>query len=374
MHIKKRGKKYYFVVQVRDEFDNPKSIERVGGTTKAAARLAAEQYLRMNTDYYGTLTEPESMTFKELFDIFMTDYVEVNLKPATVRSYRQIGKNHLLPFLEKVTLRRLNTRLLQKMLNDKRDTLARSTLSSVLSVLSKCISYACNCGIMHENPTKFLILPKTQKVPVPLHVFTREELTTIMDAFPIHHPFFAPIQLAYFTGMRIGECMALKWKDINFDKGTVYIHSTMFDEHGIPTIQPTPKTTHSIRTIPVSDLGMAVLRKIRKYQQEKFLVLGMRWSDDITVCTDDRCRMMTSDRMRFFGQFCKKTFGSGSFHCLRHTHATMLLEAGEDLDVVSKRLGHSSIATTANIYSHMTKGRMERSRDLLNRLQKYEGK
>ena len=51
MHIKKRGKKYYFVVQVRDEFDNPKSIERVGGTTKAAARLAAEQYLRMNTDY-----------------------------------------------------------------------------------------------------------------------------------------------------------------------------------------------------------------------------------------------------------------------------------------------------------------------------------
>ena len=311
MHLKKRGKKYYFVVSVRDEYGKPKQIERVvGGTTKVAARLATEQFLRTHTNYYGTLKEPGAMEFSQLFENFMTDYVEVNRKPATIRSYLQLGTNHLLPSLGTVELRNLNTRMLQHLLNEKSETLSASPIGSILTVLRNCIHYACNYGVIHEDPTQFLITPPAKKPPKKLRIFNQDELTVMMDAFPIHHPFYAPIRLAYYTGMRMGECMALKWSDIDFDEGTIHIHATLFDNYGIGEIQPTPKNFNSVRTIPVSTKGMKTIKAIRADQQQKFLAMGLPWNENVTVCTDDQCRLMTSDRSDSLSSSAKRTLAA----------------------------------------------------------------
>ena len=79
--------------------------------------------------------------------------------------------------------------------------------------------------------------------------------------------------------------------------------------------------------------------------------------------------MLNPDAMRYFNTWCRDTFGAGyTFHSLRHTHATLLLEAGEDLELVSKRLGHSSINTTAQTYSHVLDARNQKTRSLLDQV------
>lgn len=105
---------------------------------------------------------------------------------------------------------------------------------------------------------------------------------------------------------------------------------------------------------------------MRRLQAERKLAAGKFYRDSGYVCTNGIGKNLTASRMRYFNQVCRKKFGAGSFHTLRHTHATMLLESGVELELVSKRLGHANINTTAGIYSHITKRRSDALRSALD--------
>ena len=123
--------------------------------------------------------------------------------------------------------------------------------------------------------------------------------------------------------------------------------------------------------------------KLQRYLQEELLLKQERkrqagaslafaygtYNADGYVCVrpDSGRRVSTSD-LRYFNDWCKTTFGHGSTHSLRHTHATMLLEAGESLEAVSKRLGHSSIVTTSKYYSNITEKGNSQMKNTLDNL------
>ncbi|MBQ7478439.1 MAG: tyrosine-type recombinase/integrase, partial [Selenomonadaceae bacterium] len=122
----------------------------------------------------------------------------------------------------------------------------------------------------------------------------------------------------------------------------------------------------SIRDIPIGKKFCKILRAEKLRQAARRLEYGKYYKGSNLVCSWPDGSMMVPSDFRYFGQYCKKTFGSGSFHSLRHTHATMLLESGLDLELVSKRLGHSSIVTTARTYSHVLDKRKEKTRLFLD--------
>lgn len=146
-----------------------------------------------------------------------------------------------------------------------------------------------------------------------------------------------PLAISYHTGARFGECCALTWQDVDFDKMELSINKTVIQSGKELIVQDTPKTSHSFRTIPIGRKLIDILKQEKRHQA--ISKLAGHWPNDNYIIH-------------------AKRGGNGySFHSMRHTHATMLLEAGEDLELVSKRLGHGNMATTSRVYSHVLDAR-----------------
>lgn len=357
MVIRKRGDKYYFILSVRDENGQPKRIERVGGNTKAAARKAGELFLAQQVDYYGRFSDVTKITYSQLWENFLSEYAEIYLKPATVRTYRQIGKNHILPKLGKTNLQMLTYRALQNFIIKKHKEVSHGTAELILAVLKKSLGYAVSSGQLHGNFWSLLKLPRQTAPAEKAHVFSQQEIDDLMAKFPAGHPIHMPMILSYYTGMRVGECLALRWRDIDEVNGTIQITSTLYDNLGKGQRQDSAKTATSTRSVPVVPELKAELKDYQHMQKLIFFQMGKRWNISAPICTTADARQATSYTIRYFNMYCRDKFGAGSFHSLRHTHATKLLEAGIPIEEVSKHLGHSNVLTTSKIYSHYTKKR-----------------
>lgn len=362
MYCHKRGKKWYYRIEIKDETGKRKRIERVGGTTKAACEKAYRAAMS-EIDQTGAYTEPTRMTVSECMAEYMAEYVEINLRENTIRAYRAALKNHILPAIGDIELRRVTARLLQNLLNAKKSTHSRGTLITLCAILKKSFAWATNMAkYLHENPAAILQLPTCDQAPTETAVFTPGEIRALFAKFPLGHQYHLPLALAYHTGMRLGECLALSWKDIDMENQEIYIHATLVGK----TIQPIPKSKSSIRTIPFGQKLHKILKTAKAQNAKNRLAYGVHYAKGDLICSWPDGSPLTADDMRHFGQYCKQTFGKGSFHSLRHTHATLLLEAGEDLELISKRLGHSSLYITAKTYSHILTRRRTKTVQLLD--------
>ena len=359
----KRGKHWYYRIQVPDENGNMKWTMRAGGRTKREAEKA--YYKAAETiENEGGIYDAERITVKQFLETWFTDYVELNLRDATIKSYKSDLKNHIVPALGKYHLGKINSRIIQKFINTKSDY-SYGTISHMLTVLKAAFSYAISpCGYILTNPTAGVRVPKNTKPPRKTCVFSKIDIEKIWQKFPEGHHYYLPIMIAYHTGLRVGEVLGLHWSDIDLNADELTVRGTM-TESGV--YQPYPKTKDSCRTIPFGHKLNLILKKEKKHQAEMKLRFSHVYnSNNYVCCRENGLRISTGD-MRYFNEWTKETFGDGyTFHSLRHTHATMLLEAGESLELVSKRLGHSNIVTTSKIYSHIMRDRKEKTLRLLN--------
>ena len=365
-YFRKRGKKWYYTIEIKDEMGNRKKVERVGGLTKAACEKAYRAVM-VDVDYTGEYKSPSDLTVEEFFRQWESEYVEARLKQNTIRSYRNIIENHIIPALGEVKLRRVTGRILQNFLNEKASSYSRGTVGSICSVLKKAFSYAAvMAGYLRDSPAESIQVPAGIDAPKKTSVFTEEQLHEIFSRFPVGHQFHMAVMVAYHTGMRLGECLALSWNDVDMKACSISVHCTVVGDKGAAHIQPMPKSESSIRDIPIGKKFCKILHAEKSRQAARRLEYGKYYKGSNLVCSWPDGSMMVPSDFRYFGQYCKKTFGGGSFHSLRHTHATMLLESGLDLELVSKRLGHSSIVTTARTYSHVLDKRKEKTRLFLD--------
>lgn len=368
MYLRKRGKIWYFSFYVKDERGKSRLIERAGGRTKAEAERNGRRLLRDTVDRTDYYSDNRTMLFCDFLEsVFLPEYVEVFLRPATQRTYRAAIRLHIIPELGGLPLIRVNARTVQRFVNALASKYSRSTTSTMLHVVSRAMRYAKNpCGFIDFDACVGVSIPPSTEAPKRMEPFSPNQIETLFSCFPTGHDFYAPMVLSYYTGMRQGECLALKWEDVDLEHKEIYIHATMFDDGGAGVYQPMPKTRASVRTIVISDTLADILRSVRRLQAERKLAAGKFYRDSGYVCTNGIGKNLTASRMRYFNQVCRKKFGAGSFHTLRHTHATMLLESGVELELVSKRLGHANINTTAGIYSHITKRRSDALRSALD--------
>ncbi len=365
-YIRKRGEKWYYTIETTDENGKRKRIVRVGGKTKPECERAYRMAMH-EKDLTGRIYDAQKITLSYFLDQWMEEFVEKNFRENTIKTYKAAITNHIKPALGSRVLGDLTPRGLQKYINTMTEKYSRSTVTVLLAILKRSLGYAASmCGYLMTNPAQPVQIPKQQEPQKTTHIFSAEELAAIFRRFPPEHQCGLPILLAYHTGLRLGECLALSWDDVDMLGKTLRVHSTLVGG----TVQPIPKTSCSVREIPFGAKLYSILKAAHARQSKNRLRYGAAYNltETNSVCVWPDGRQVDADAMRYFGKFCREQFGDGSFHSLRHTHATMLLEAGEDLELVSKRLGHANMNTTASIYSHVLEKRIKKTVALLDQI------
>lgn len=364
-NVRKRGKKWYYKINWTDDQGVHRSAERVGGLTRKEAEQAWREAMTQ-VDATGIYLNNDLATFEECINTWLREYVDKRLKPNTQDSYHQIVRNHLLPAFGNQKIKYIRSLHIQQWIDEMSQKYSKSTVKIYRSVLVKFFNWAVLPGeFISSNPVIYTTLPKESIPKETTKVFTDDNIKSIFEQFPSTHRFHIPLLIAYYTGARLGEVLALRWDDIDFEDNLIRITATVYDRVGGFKRQDSPKTSHSYRTIKFGEALRAALIDHKTAQDS--LIDTPYYEYTGYVCVNEQGMPLTSDALKYFGQWCRKTFGYGSFHSLRHTHATKLLEEGLSLDYVSKRLGHSTIATTANVYSSITDKRDNQAIDVINK-------
>ncbi len=170
-----------------------------------------------------------------------------------------------------------------------------------------------------------------------------------------HTRIYWPVLLALATGMRRGEILAVRWKNVDFERGTVRVVESLEQTKAGLRFKAPKNDRHRAITLPA--FAVEELRRLKRQQAEELLMLGIRQNGETLVC----CRAdgqplqpqsLTHQFTRLIGRI--KDLPRLRFHDLRHSHATQLLGDGIHPKVAQERLGHASITTTLDLYSHVT--------------------
>ncbi len=347
--LRKRGKKWYYSIETTDEYGRRHRVERAGtesySDTRKLEREAQAEYDRKLRIRVGL-----NVTYGRLLDEWKETLPYTSLKPNTIKRYATIIEKHLRPVLGNTPIKKITPRMLQHFLNSQK--LGYSSINSMCTVLKKSFRYAVvMCEYLETSPAQYLTVPREIKEVKEEVPFSSEELEKIFDRFA-DNDFATAIYLAYYAGLRIGECCSLTWRDVNLDDNEIHIHTTLVNSDGW-IIQPIPKSRRSIRTVQVSQKLHYYLEQAHLSMMKNRFKYGPYYTESGFVVRHENGSGLTPDNIRYFNRWCKEELGHGSFHTLRHTYATNLLEAGADIELVSKQLGHSSISVTAQVYSHV---------------------
>lgn len=273
-------------------------------------------------------------------------------KKRTVDRYEQIICQHIVPSLGDYEVDSLTILVLQKYINalslngnlKTGKGLSSNSVNAIVNVMQGSIRAAYNAGIIRQCVAGKLIRPKTREKQI--ECFSVQEQNKIVrEVLSNGKPHLIGVVVCLYTGLRIGELLALTWNDIDFDKGILSVTKSCHDgknELGVyGRIIDTPKTYSSVRAIPLPKQLIGILRKYKKQSDCEFVV--SKNGKGILM----RCYQ------RNFAQLLKKlNIKHQGFHSLRHTFATRALECGMDVKTLSEVLGHKNPTITLNRYVH----------------------
>ncbi|MCM6844006.1 site-specific integrase [Latilactobacillus curvatus] len=381
-NVRKRGDKWYYSFEAAQVDGKRKRIERVGGYSEKEARKA----LRKAIDEYengNVQIKLDKMSVADYFNYWLINYVERNLKYNTVKNYRNILKKYIIPKLGKYRVRTLSPEMLQEFIDDiaanattkQGKPLAQHTVAIIFTVTKEALRRAVfPYRIIKDNPMAYVDMPKYEPQPKKtkqdLKIITLDQYRELLDYFPTADSFHMPLVIAFNTGMRRGEICALTWDKIDLVNNTITIDSNMI-QHGKGTYElASPKTKASYRTIDIGKTLVNELKGKRKSQMENQMRYGHLYDKSNFVCTEENGSPVLPNTIKYKARLVQdKLHMNFNFHSLRHTHATMLLEAGEKMKVVSERLGHSRISTTMDTYSHVTHKMRKNTVSLIEQIQ-----
>ncbi len=336
----------------------------VRGTKRDAERALAEA---VSLRDHGIDIEPRRLTVAEYLDRWLRDYAEPNVAPSTLKRYRGICRviAESLGGLRLQALRPAHIQAVYSHLRERR--LAARTILHHHRVLKEALGHAVGWQLIERNPADAVSAPRVERREMQsLDAGGVERLVGACEDDNLRRLVFTAVS----TGMRIGELLGLRWDDLDLEARTATVRRTaQYLGSGGVVLRP-PKTSRSRRTISLSPSTVAVLREHRVAQTEQRLLLGPAYEDHgvAFAAPDGRLMAPYAASARFRTVARRLGFTGLRFHDLRHTSATLALQAGVPAKLVSDRLGHASVAFTLDTYAHVLPDQQRQAADLMDSL------
>ena len=339
-----------------------------GTTPKKAEILANEFSLDFERKIRGNVEFADNMKFSELCEQYFALYATNKLKRVTAYTYEGQVKIHLLPEFGNLRLKNFTPNRISNFFGKLK--VKPQTCKRIFTILESIFSFAVHQGLILKSPCIGVILPKAKnnddkkmlnlsQVKILMKMLTSEDVESSQ--------FSVIIRTLILTGLRASECLALQWGDVDFENSVISVkHNLCYD--GKKTWLDIPKTKKSRRVIAMS-AELAELLK-NHYTRQQIIKNSVKYDFnplDMVFTSQTGDFKDRSGLLREFKRFIKDTdFSFATLHMLRHANATLLLNSGVDIKLVSENLGHNNISTTADIYADVLLESKRKMADLVS--------
>ncbi len=287
----------------------------------------------------------EKMKLKKLLELWLERYMKHTIKIRTYNRYKSICDLHLIKDLGEYELEELKPNVLQDFLLKKIDDhYSTNTIKGIVSVLKQALRLAITLEFVDKEYCSNLKMPSSEEKEI--SVFTKKE-QQVIESFCLNHKKrnYIGIVICLYTGIRLGELLALTWNDIDFNSNLLTINKTSYSakvDGKTQIIVDKPKTKKSNRVIPLPNQLVKLLKIIKKESNSKYV-----------ITTRNSGMVGNRSYQRTFKFILKKVnVPYRNFHSLRHTFATNAIELGMDVKTLAEILGHTNAMITLNRYSH----------------------
>lgn len=376
------NKKYRISIEKGRKQDGTRN--RITETFEGTLKQAIDRRDELLYEVKHFQIKPDSnMNFLEYAKLWLKDYAEINIKPSTLYGYKSCLNAHILPRFKDYKLSDITVYELEKFYNDLRKTkslnpdsngnhnlLSEAVVRHQHSLLCVMLNTAVKWDFINFNPCLKLTKPPTV-TRKEMKFYDEEELKKLFQHLEYENlTFKTAIYLLTLGGMRRGECLGLFWEHVDFEKRTITIKNNLLNIREKGVYLDTPKTKKSKRTISLPDICFDLLKKLKAKQELEKEMFSNDWMDTEFVFKDEYGNYYNPSRLsRQWVLFQKKhNLKHIRLHDLRHTCATYLLSHNVPIATVSKKLGHSNIYTTLDVYTHSVDSDDIEASNLLNNM------
>lgn len=357
------------------------NVAKQGFPTKKAAQAKFSQLQNDFDNGNYTPKQNKDTRFEELYELWFEVYKTTVKENTWMQTDKRI-KKYILPTFGSMYVERIDLKSAQKIVNKWAKQFGMYT--KLLSYVRRIMDHGVTLELIRDNPFRKITIPKAlekNSQDKKIKFYTKNQLQLFLDTLeskeipdsqPIHQ-YYAELdkilfRVLAFSGLRIGELLALTWKDVDLDEMTIVVNKTVSDtQKGF--VVTSPKTKKSYRTIDIDTITIQKLKSWKLYQKKFFMQRGIRTN---LVITSYEAGYIYRNNVynRSNNAADAANLPRIGNHGFRHTYASLMFSAGVREKDVQERLGHSSISITSDIYTHMTE---DNHKITTERLSKYVG-
>ena len=324
-------------------------------TIKEAKAAERDLLLDVEENGFSSNEDFQNPTFAEVAELWLESY-KSTVKPTTYQGVKIKLDVMIDLYFTDMKIQQISVAYCQKVAIQLSNRYILYT--NYYSVISRVFKYATSIDIIKSNPLDKIIKPKNRPLKVKENYYTKQELTDFLkvckeNCKPVEYTFY---HLLAFTGLRIGEAIGLMWSDVDFENKRLNISRTAVKIGKEQTVQD-PKTKRSKRVITLDDETLNVLKLWKRQQIKEYFQAGKAYQHDSNyIFTNSKGKWLLTATMKvkLSSFFCKHNkLKKITPHGFRHTHASLLFEAGITAKIISDRLGHNNVQTTLDMYTHI---------------------
>lgn len=356
-YFRKRGNKWSFTIDIGKDPSTGKRKQKTKGGFKTKKEAQAECASLIEKLNKGYSFDNDNVTVGEYLDHWLETVAKHRVKPPTFINYNRVVQCRAKPVLGFLKLKDVRLHHGEKMVNTMvNEGRSPRYIEYTFVVIKGAFKHAVKTDLIIKNPFEFLVLPRPRRRNY--EVWNNEELQRFMDFLKMDNQFYmVPLIIAAQTGMRRSEFLGLTWDKVDYDRKKIIVDQSLIYNEITKTFEfGDLKRESSYRSISVGDSLLNLLKDHHKRQMEMKMAHRKEYEDWNLICSTPNGKPIQPRQLAIHMDKIAKLAGLKKIrvHDLRHSHATMLLRLGENIKIVSERLGHGSTEMTADVYSHVT--------------------